>query len=111
MESLYILCQKRQNGMLTETQHGAAIATLQSAMTTIQPPPNGDASLIIRAEVLRGTYGCSHSADSMYLALAEQLTAKGPTEFLTFDAGQKLQAAAAVPAVTVNLLAAAPPVP
>lgn len=111
MEALYILCQKRQNGSLTAARHVASVALLQAAMTTIQPPANGDASLIARAEAMRGTYGCSHSADGMYLALAEQLAALGPTELLTFDAGQKQQAAAMAPAVTVNLLVAVPPTP
>ena len=111
METLYILCRKRQNGSLTEAQHIAAVALLQSAMTTIEPPANGDASLIARAEAMRGAYGCSRSADSMYIALAERLSAVGSTELLTFDAGQKQQAAAMAPTVTVNLLVAVSAMP
>ena len=111
MEVLYVLCKQVHEGALSAAEHATAIIQLQLFITRVQPPPNGDASLIARAEEIRQGYGCSHSADSMYIALAEQLAALGPAELLTFDAGQKTQAQAMAPTVTVNLLVAAPPSP
>jgi len=40
----------------------------------------------------------------MYLALAERLSRAGPVELLTFDTGQRSQAAATAPSVTVTVL-------
>ena len=104
METLYVLCSKRQAQVLTDTEHAAAIANFDSALTIISFPSDGDASLIARAERIRQGYGCSRSADSLYIALAEQLAASGPAELLTFDAGQQRQAAENAPSVTVTLL-------
>ncbi len=111
MEVLYVLCKQLHEGVLSASDHAIAVGELQLIMAGIYPPPSGDASLIARCEALRGGYGCSRSADSMYLALAEQLSALGPTELLTFDAGLKLQAAAMASTVNVNLLVAIPPAP
>jgi len=62
-------------------------------MRQIHPPPTGDKSLIERAEEIRGAFGCSRSADGIYLALAEELNAAMSTELVTFDAGMLNQAA------------------
>ncbi len=104
METLYVLCNKRQNGHLLPYEHYLAVTNFKIMMQRILPPPSGDASLIARAEAIRGSYGCSHSADGMYLALAEELAKQSATELLTFDEGQAKQATATVPQITVNLL-------
>ena len=71
-------------------------------MASVLPPPNGEASLIHRAEQIGSGYGCSRSADGLYIALAEELTATRPTILLTFDQGLPNQAAANAPTVTVK---------
>ncbi|MCA1622949.1 MAG: hypothetical protein LC768_12045 [Acidobacteria bacterium] len=73
-------------------------------MTAVSPPENGEASLIKRAEEIRKSYGCSRASDSLYIALAEELTATRPTELLTFDKGFINQAAKNAPTVRINLL-------
>lgn len=104
METVYVLCRKLQDSVLTEPEHATALTNLQALLTMIKPPPKSDVSLISRAEQIRQGYGCTRSADSMYIALAELLTALGPTELCTFDAGQQKQAAAMAPSVAVHLL-------
>lgn len=103
MESLYALCRQLQDGIIIPAAHASAIANLRAFLLMLQPSPVSDADLLVRAEQLRAGYGCSRSADGMYIALAERLAGVGPTELLTFDAGQAKQAAA-VPSVTVRLL-------
>ena len=105
MEALYALCKKQVAGTLTAAEYPEAVGNLELAWEDIQPPLAGDASLIAAAERIREGYGCSRSADSMYIALAEQLAESGSVELLTFDAAQARQAAAAAPSVTVTLLA------
>ncbi|HEV8158126.1 MAG TPA: hypothetical protein VGP58_03790 [Pyrinomonadaceae bacterium] len=73
-------------------------------MTAVSPPENGEASLIKRAEEIRESYGCSRASDSLYIALAEDLTKKRQTEILTFDKGFVNQAAKNAPTVQINLL-------
>lgn len=104
METLYVLCNKHKMGHLLPSEHSLAVKNFEIMMQKVLPPPNGDASLIARSEEIRGALGCSHSADSVYLALAEELAKQGATELLTFDEGQAKQAASAVPQITVNLL-------
>lgn len=104
-ETLYILCRKLQSGVLTAEQHARAIQHLRVRMRGILPPPGGDGLLTWRAEQIRGTYGCSRSADGLYIALAEQLAQSGPAELVTFDADMQRQAATAAPGVAVCLLA------
>jgi len=103
-ETLYILCGKLQNGELTPVSHAQAMQLLQQYLLLISPPPSGDFSLAARAEAIRQGYGCSRSADGLYIALAEELAQHGPTELLTFDQGLVKQAAQNAPAVKVNLL-------
>jgi hypothetical protein len=73
-------------------------------MAAVMGPPNGDRALIARAEQLRGSYGCTRSADGIYLALAEELAKAGPAEIVTFDAGLEQQAKQTAPTVQVTLL-------
>ena len=104
MEFLYVLCNKHKAGILTEQQHADAIAQFLKTMQTVLLPLGGDITLAKRAEEIREQRGCSHSADGLYLALAEELSKQGATELLTFDEGQAKQTAAIVPQITVNLL-------
>lgn len=73
-------------------------------MQGILPPPRGDASLITRAEEVRSGYGCSRSADGIYIALAEELARQGPTNLLTFDQDLENQAKQNAPTVSVHLI-------
>jgi predicted nucleic acid-binding protein len=110
-ESMFILCNKLKDKNLSALDHAAAVADLCTYMGMILPPPNGDGSLIARAEQIRQGYGCSRSADGLYIALTEQLAAGGTTEILTFDSGMENQAKANALAVKVRLLVPAPPPP
>jgi predicted nucleic acid-binding protein len=91
-ECLYVFCRKLLDGVLTPSEHANAVFGLISLMATVNPPPTGDKSLIKRAEEIRGTAGCSHSADSIYLALAAELNGTASTEVVTFDGGMQKQA-------------------
>ena len=59
---------------------------------------------MLRAEQIRSGYGCSHSADGLYIALAEQLGRSQPTTLLTLDAGLSKQAARNAATVIVDLI-------
>jgi predicted nucleic acid-binding protein len=84
-ETLYILCGKKQRGELASADYTTAVLGFQTTMTSIHPPPIGDRALIARAEQIGDSYGCSRSADGIYIALAEELSQTGPTVLLTFD--------------------------
>lgn len=103
-EVLFVLCNKLQNGLLTPSTYEEAIENFCDQMAAILPLPNGDASLIIRSKEIRGNYGCSHSADGLYIALTEELVMNGAAEFLTFDKGVLNQVAKNAPTVKVSLL-------
>jgi predicted nucleic acid-binding protein len=103
-EVLYVLCGKLQNGTLTEVQHERAVRSFQVQMNAILPPPSGDAALITKGEEIRKGYGCSRSADSVYLALAEELSQSGGTELVTFDEGLQRQAMKNALGITIRLL-------
>jgi predicted nucleic acid-binding protein len=89
---------------LTQSKYEKAIEDFQDYMSGILTPPGGDAALIKRATKIQRDYGCSHATDCLYIALAEELTAKGVVELLTFDKGLVNQAASNAPTVRVNLL-------
>jgi predicted nucleic acid-binding protein len=108
-ECLYVLCKKLDDGSLSPSDHTSAVADLCTYMGMILPPPHGDRSLIARAEQIRSGYGCSRSADGLYLALAEELAAVSPSELLTFDTGLSNQARANAPSVAITLLVPSPP--
>ncbi len=103
-ETLYILCGKLNSGVLSPTDYATAVQTFARTMNSVLPPPSGDATLIQRAEQIGSGYGCSRSADGIYIALAEQLALSRPTVLLTFDTGLPKQAAMHAPTVTVHLL-------
>jgi predicted nucleic acid-binding protein len=92
-EVLYVLCVKRANGLLTAIAYEEAIQNFQDQMAAMILPPQSDAAFIQRATEMQQGYGCSHSTDCLYLALAEELGARSPTELLTFDKGFINQAA------------------
>jgi predicted nucleic acid-binding protein len=103
-EALFVFCKKLAAGKLTPAEHAQAVLSLETLMKAVLPTPNGDASLIARAEQIRGTHGCSHSADGVYLALTEELTKTRTAEIVTFDAGMDNQAKKYSPTVRVKLL-------
>ena len=77
---------------------------LKDQLAAILPPPSGDAALVQRAREIQNGYSCLHSADCLYLALAEELAANGTAEFVTFDKRVVNVAAKNAPTVTVQLL-------
>jgi predicted nucleic acid-binding protein len=107
-ECLYVLCKKLDDSSLSPADHSSAVRDLCTYMGMILPPPHGDRALIARAEQIRSGYGCSRSADGLYLALAEELAAVGRSELLTFDAGLPNQAKANAPSVVITLLVPSP---
>jgi predicted nucleic acid-binding protein len=105
-EVLFVLCGKLQSGSLTSVEHAVAVRTFEAQMKSILQPPGGEVALIVRAEDLRSGYGCSRSADSIYLALAEELAASMGADLLTFDRDLEKQAPKKTPIVNINLLQA-----
>jgi hypothetical protein len=53
---------------------------------------------------MRKSYGCSRSADSIYLALTEELAQSATVELLTFDQDLQKQATKNAPGIKINLL-------
>ena len=103
-ETLYVLCGKLNSGSLSPTDYATAVATFERLMASVLPPPNGDAALIRRAEQIGSGYGCSRSADGIYIALAEELAATQPTVLLIYDKELPKQATKNAPTVRVHLL-------
>jgi predicted nucleic acid-binding protein len=103
-ETLYVLCGKLHDGTLSAADHAQAVQDFYDFLGFVLPPPNGERSLVLRAEAIRGSYTCRRSADGIYIALAEELTAMKPTELLTFDEDMVKQAAKHAPTVSVQLL-------
>jgi predicted nucleic acid-binding protein len=103
-EALYVLCNQEQSGTLTPANFAQAITELENLTGGILPPPQGDTALVRRAAAIRTGYGCSRAADSIYLALAEELAQTRPTVLLTFDQGIPNQASRNAPTVTVQVL-------
>ena len=103
-EALYVLCGQEQSGTLTQADFAHAIKELENLTRGILPPPQGDAALVQRAAAIRIGYGCSRAADSIYLALAEELTQARSTVFLTFDQGILNQAARNAPSLIIRVL-------
>ena len=99
-ETLYVLCGKMQQGLLTPVEHARAILDFESLMNDVLGPPGGEAVNIGRAEAIRVSYGCSRSADGIYLAMAESLARNGPAVILTFDQNMQNQSVRNSPSVT-----------
>lgn len=66
--------------------------------------PNDETVFVKRAVEICQSYGCSHSSDSLYIALAEELAKTQTVELLTFDKGMIDQAAKNAPTVTIKIL-------
>lgn len=103
-EALFVFCKKLASGTLTAAEHAQAVQSLVTLMQGVLPPPNGEVSIIQRAEQIRGTYNCKRSADAIYLALADELTTVGTAEIVTFDDDMEKQAKTNAPSVSVKLL-------
>ena len=103
-ESLYVLCKKRENGILSQAAYNQATLDLDTFLSFIQPSPTGDFGLSTRASVIHGAYSCRRSADAIYIALADSMSALSPTVLLTFDKEMPKQAAATAPSVVVQVL-------
>lgn len=103
-ETLYVLCKKFESGILSAPNHAQAVQDFRMILSFIQPPPDDEVSLVLRAEQLRGSYTCRRSADGLYIALAELLTQSNQTTLITFDADMQKQAANFAPSVNVKLL-------
>ncbi len=101
-EVLYILCQKYKGGTLTDKAYKEAVENFHDQMKAILTI--SDADLIKRAFEIQKSYGCSRSADSIYIALAEHLAKSYTVEIVTFDGGLVNQAAKNAPTVKVNVL-------
>jgi hypothetical protein len=98
------MCGKLQRGELPLHAHALAVEALATYAETILPPPSGDGALVARAEQSRNGYGCSHSADGLYLALTEALAQTATAALVTFDAGLQRQAMVMAPGLSVRLL-------
>jgi predicted nucleic acid-binding protein len=103
-ESLYVFCRKLTESKITQSDHSIAVRALELLVENILPPLDGESTLIAPAERIRASLGCSHSADGLYIALAEQMTKSGTAEIVTFDQGLQKQASANAPLVKVTVL-------
>ena len=98
------MCLKLNDGTLSASDHAAGIKIFSQFASNVLPTPGGDITLINRAYQISAGYGCSRSADAIYIALAEELAQSGPTTLLTFDRGVQSQAKIHAPGVVVHLL-------
>ncbi len=104
-EVLYALRNKLTGGVLTTMEHEKAVLAFNVFMQKVLPPPGGDVSLILCADQICTGYGASRSADALYIALAEALTALYPNpRLLTFDRDLPKQAACNAPGILIHLL-------
>lgn len=108
-EVLYVLCRKLAEGILTESEHKLSVESFEQMMAAISTPEKGDDSLIKRSVEIREPYGCSRTADSVYIAFAEQISHSRTVEILTFDEGLSKHASKTVPMIPVNLLPVSSP--
>lgn len=92
-ECLYVFCRKLALGELTPATYATAVTDLEDLIRGVRPPPGGEHSLVASAARLGGGLTCTKSNDSLYLALAEQLVARGEVvEVVTFDDDQARRA-------------------
>lgn len=96
------MCQKYQAGTLTDIAYEESVKNFQDQMKAVKTI--SDADLIKRAFEIQQSYGCSRSADGIYIALAEHLAKTHTVEIVTFDGGLVNQAAKNAPSVKVNVL-------
>ena len=103
-EALYALRNQLTNALLTASELNQSVSDFEALMTNVLPPPNGDASLILRADQISVGYGASCSANALYIALADELSQTYPTYLLTFARDLTKQGAQNAPSVAVHLL-------
>lgn len=103
-ETVFVLCGKLKSRSLSPADYQNAVAVFQRTMSSVSAPPGDDSALITRAEQTSSGYGCSRSADGIYIALAEELQLSGPVTILTFDRNMPAHPAAKAPTTTVRLL-------
>ncbi|MDQ3009981.1 MAG: type II toxin-antitoxin system VapC family toxin [Acidobacteriota bacterium] len=103
-EVLFVLCRKLSDGSLTVASYDEGIEMLKDQLAAILPPPRGDAFLVQRAREIQTGYSCLHSADCLYVALAEELAVSGAAELVTFDKRVVNVAVNNAPTVNVTLL-------
>ncbi len=101
-EVVFALCQKVRAGVLTAFEHANAVDLFLDIMKNISLR-EGNASLVKRAIEILGSYGCSRSSDSFYLALAEDLADNKTVELLTLDNGMMNQASKNALAITIKV--------
>lgn len=104
VETLFVLCRKQASGVLSPSDYAAAVNRFDRFVQRVLPPPSGDNSLVLRGEQIVATYGCSRSADGIYIALAEALSVQYPTVLAIFDADMPKQAAKNAASVTIRVL-------
>ena len=97
-------CKKQEWKIFQQALYEKAVENFHNQVINFLSPPNGEASLIKRAKEIRQGYGCSRSADGLYIALAEELALSSSVELLTFDKGFVNQVSKNAPTVKVNLL-------
>ena len=104
-ETLFSLCRMLVTDQtLTSAQHAQAVTDFHTLLTFISPPPQGEISLVLRAEAIRGNYTCYRTADAVYIALAEELSQSRPATLLTLDDGIRNQAAKNASGVRVQVI-------
>jgi predicted nucleic acid-binding protein len=103
-ETLYSFCEMERDGTITAAERAQAVQAFLTLMTTVRPSPNGDLALVPRTIDIHGSYGCSRTADSIYLALTESLAQQEPSEIVTFDGHIENQAIANSRGVVFNAL-------
>ena len=103
-EVLFVLCRQRSDGRLDSNSFVQATIDLEALLSTILPPPREESALVPIATRICGDCDCRRTADSLYIALAEQLGSTATTVLLTFDRDMRNQAAANAPSVNVDLL-------
>lgn len=103
-EILFVLCRKLADGLLTEDEHKLSIEAFAKLSGSILHPDGGDQALILSAEKIRGSYGCSRMSDSLYLAYAQELSKHQNVEVLTFDKGLINHAANSAASFSVRVL-------
>ena len=103
-EVLYVLCRKVESGLLAAVDHPKAVQDFEAFIKAINPPPSGDFSLTLRSDAIRAGYSCRRVSDSLYIALAEELSRTCPTVLLTLDHELSKQAARRAAGFTVQTL-------
>jgi hypothetical protein len=83
---LFVVCRKLSDGTLSTIAHDEAIRDIEGPSVRYASRHRmGSAAHGPTSKRDSDRYSCLHSADCLYVALAEELTASSRAEFLTFD--------------------------